>query len=238
MQGLMSEKSKLFKDYSVYDDNNGYFLLSGTSQATAVTTGIVALMLQDQPHLSPDDVKCRLIDSARMAQTESGNLGYSIFRQGAGMVDAYEAVMSQASNCANLGMDIKKSLQAEEFYAGPARWNQETEEYYVESHEGFEWIDHGDHQNSVMSYIRKGNDEKDNVVIVLNLTPVPRENYRIGLPKNGALKVIFNSDVTKYNGTGNFKNTKLVSEKKEWNNRENSIELNLPPLGMLAFKYK
>ena len=106
------------------------------------------------------------------------------------------------------------------------------------SHEGFEWIDHGDHQNSVMSYIRKGNDEKDNVVIVLNLTPVPRENYRIGLPKNGALKVVINSDVTKYNGTGNYKNTKLVSEKKEWNNRENSIELNLPPLGMLAFKYK
>ncbi|GAB2996107.1 S8 family peptidase [Psychrosphaera aestuarii] len=139
LQGLMSEKSSLFKNYSVYDDNNGYFLLSGTSQATAVTSGIVALMLQDQPNLSPDDVKCRLIDTARMAQTKEGDLGFSIFRQGAGMVDAYEAVMSQASGCANTGMDIKKSLQAEEFYSGPARWNPETEEYYVLENDGFEW---------------------------------------------------------------------------------------------------
>ncbi|WP_339662759.1 1,4-alpha-glucan branching protein GlgB [uncultured Polaribacter sp.] len=106
------------------------------------------------------------------------------------------------------------------------------------SHEGFEWIDHGDHQNSVMTYIRKGNDEKDNVIVILNLTPVPRENYRIGLPKAGTLVEIFNSDATKYNGTGGFNNKNLNSEVKEWNNRKNSIELNLPPLGMLAFKLK
>jgi 1,4-alpha-glucan branching enzyme len=106
------------------------------------------------------------------------------------------------------------------------------------SHEGFEWIDHGDHQNSVLSYIRKGNDEKDNVIIILNLTPVPRENYRVGLPKAGTLKEVFNSDATKYNGTGGFNNKSLNSEVKEWNNRKNSIELNLPPLGMLAFKFK
>tara|TARA_B110000971_G_C19933500_1_gene465167 strand:+ start:16 stop:525 length:510 start_codon:yes stop_codon:yes gene_type:complete len=106
------------------------------------------------------------------------------------------------------------------------------------SHEGFEWIDHGDHQNSVMTYMRKGNDEKDNIIVVLNLTPVPRNQYRIGLPKAGTLKEIFNSDVKKYNGTDNFKNNTLKSDKKVWNNRKNSIELNLPPLGMLAFKYK
>ena len=106
------------------------------------------------------------------------------------------------------------------------------------SHEGFEWIDHGDHQNSVMSYIRKGNDEKDNVIVILNLTPVPRECYRIGLPKAGTLKEIFNSDAKNYNGTGDFNNKSLKSDEKEWNNRKNSIELSLPPLGMLAFKYK
>ncbi|WP_218599743.1 1,4-alpha-glucan branching protein GlgB [Polaribacter sp. NJDZ03] len=106
------------------------------------------------------------------------------------------------------------------------------------SPEGFEWIDHGDHENSVMSYIRKGENEKDNIIVILNLTPVPRENYRIGLPKSGTLKPIFNSDETKYNGTGNFTNKKLTSEEKVWNNRNNSIELNLPPLGMIAYKYK
>jgi 1,4-alpha-glucan branching enzyme len=106
------------------------------------------------------------------------------------------------------------------------------------SHEGFEWIDHGDHQNSVMTYIRKGENEKENILIVLNLTQVPRENYRIGVPKAGTIKEIFNSDATKYYGSGNYSHKNLVSEEKEWNNRENSVELNLPPLGMLAFKYK
>ena len=106
------------------------------------------------------------------------------------------------------------------------------------SAEGFEWIDHGDHENSVMSYVRKGINEKDNVIVVLNLTPSPRENYRIGIPKAGTLKEIFNSDATKYNGTGNFKNKTVESNHTEWNGKENSIELNLPPLGMIAFKYK
>lgn len=106
------------------------------------------------------------------------------------------------------------------------------------SPEGFEWIDHGDHQNSVLSYIRKGENEKDNVIIVLNLTPVPRENYRIGLPKSGSLKQVFNSDDKKYYGTGEYKNTKLTSEEKEWNNRQHSLELTLPPLSMISFKYK
>ena len=106
------------------------------------------------------------------------------------------------------------------------------------SHEGFEWIDHSDHQNSVMSYIRKGNNEKDNLLIILNYTPIPREEYRIGLPKKGTLIEVFNSDATKYNGTGNYITEKLSSNNKEWNGRENSIAINLPPLGMLAFKYK
>ncbi len=106
------------------------------------------------------------------------------------------------------------------------------------SYHGFEWIDHGDHLNSVLSYIRKGENEAENIIVVLNLTPVPREKYRIGLPKAGNLKMVFNSDAKKYYGTDNYKNTNLKSKKLTWNNRENSIELNLPPLGMLAFKYK
>ncbi|WP_298884615.1 1,4-alpha-glucan branching protein GlgB [uncultured Polaribacter sp.] len=106
------------------------------------------------------------------------------------------------------------------------------------SPEGFEWIDHGDHENSIMSYIRKGNNEKDNIIIVLNLTPIPRENYRIGVPKAGPLNEVFNSDDEKYNGTGNFKNENPTTSIKEWNGRENSVELNLPPLGMIAFKYQ
>ena len=104
--------------------------------------------------------------------------------------------------------------------------------------EGFEWIDHGDHQNSVMTFLRKGNNEKDTLVIILNLTATPRENYRIGLPKSGTLKMVFNSDAAVYNGTDNFKNQPLTSEHKAWNNRTHSLTLRLPPLAMLALKYQ
>jgi 1,4-alpha-glucan branching enzyme len=102
---------------------------------------------------------------------------------------------------------------------------------------GFEWIDHGDHQNSVMTFLRKGNDQKETLVILLNFTAVPRENYRIGLPAPGDLKVIFNSDGAEYNGSDNFKNTELTSENKAWNHRAHSLVLTLPPLAMLALKY-
>jgi 1,4-alpha-glucan branching enzyme len=127
----------------------------------------------------------------------------------------------------NLVKDLNKMYKKE-----PALYQKQF------SHEGFEWIDHGDHQNSVLTYMRKGINEKDNVIVVLNLTPIPRENYRIGLPKSGTLKEIFNSDAAKYYGSGGFKNKNLISEAREWNGRENSLELDLPPLAMMAFKFQ
>jgi 1,4-alpha-glucan branching enzyme len=127
----------------------------------------------------------------------------------------------------NLVKDLNKLYKKE-----PALYQKQF------SHEGFEWIDHGDHQNSVLTYIRKGENEKDNVIVVLNLTPVPRENYRIGLPKEGTLKEIFNSDATKYHGSGNYKNKNLTTEVREWNGRAHSLELDLPPLAMMAFKFQ
>lgn len=105
------------------------------------------------------------------------------------------------------------------------------------SFDGFEWINHNDHENSVISYMRKSDDEKDLVIIVCNLTPIPRENYRIGVPKSGKLKELFNSDRTEFNGTGNYLNKILKTDSIKWDGRENSIELNLPPLAMIAVKY-
>jgi len=105
------------------------------------------------------------------------------------------------------------------------------------SFDGFEWINHNDHENSVISYMRKSDDEKDLVIIVCNLTPIPRENYRIGVPKSGKLKELFNSDRTEFNGSGNYLNKILKTDSIKWDGRENSIELNLPPLAMIALKY-
>ena len=105
------------------------------------------------------------------------------------------------------------------------------------SFDGFEWINHNDHENSVISYMRKSEDEKDLVIIICNLTPIPRENYRIGVPKSGKLKELFNSDRTEFNGSGNYLNKILKTDSIKWDGRENSIELNLPPLAMIALKY-
>lgn len=103
---------------------------------------------------------------------------------------------------------------------------------------GFEWISHSDHENSVLSYIRKGNDENDQVIVVCNLTPVPREEYNIGVPKAGTLKEIFNTDSKKFNGTGNYHNKTIKTSKQAWDHRENCVTLKLPPLAMMAFKYE
>lgn len=102
--------------------------------------------------------------------------------------------------------------------------------------EGFEWINYSDNENSVLAYIRKGINEKENVIVVCNMTPVIHDNYRIGLPKKGKLVEIFNSDQVEYNGSG-VSNTKPIKiEKESWNGREFSAEIILPPLGICVLK--
>ena len=102
--------------------------------------------------------------------------------------------------------------------------------------EGFEWINYSDNENSVLAYIRKGINEKENLIVVCNMTPVIHDNYRIGLPSKGKLTEIFNSDKVEYNGSG-VSNAKLIKiEKEPWNGREFSAEIILPPLGICVFK--
>jgi serine protease AprX len=96
------------------------FVMSGTSQAAAVTTGIVALMLQANPSLTPDAIKCHLIAAAQPALTSAGVPAYSIFQQGAGLVNAPGAVYSTVSGCANQGLNITADLAGTEHFGGPA----------------------------------------------------------------------------------------------------------------------
>ena len=101
--------------------------------------------------------------------------------------------------------------------------------------EGFQWIEYNDQENSVISYIRKGNDPKDDLIIVCNFTPVPRENYRVGVPKSTTLKLVFNSDDKKYSGSGMGKKT-MKPSKTSWNGQEQSVLMNLPPLGVVVYR--
>ena len=104
------------------------------------------------------------------------------------------------------------------------------------SNEGFEWINFSDNENSVISYIRKGHDKVNDIIVVCNFTSVVRKNYRIGLPRKGSLTQILNSDYKKYYGSGISNSKKISIEKKDWDNRKYSAEITLPPLGMVAFK--
>lgn len=101
--------------------------------------------------------------------------------------------------------------------------------------DGFQWIEYNDQENTVISYIRKGNDPKDDLIVVCNFTPMPRENYRLGVPKNSTLKLLFNSDDKKYSGSGVGKKT-VKPSKTSWNGHEQSVLLNLPPLGVVVYK--
>jgi 1,4-alpha-glucan branching enzyme len=104
--------------------------------------------------------------------------------------------------------------------------------------EGFEWINYSDHQNAVLSYIRKGNNPQENVIIVCNFTPVVWENYRIGIPKSGNLKEIFNSDSLVYGGSGVGNSGVLKVESSPYDGRDYSIELILPPLSVTVYSFE
>jgi serine protease AprX len=114
------------------------FTMSGTSMAAAVTTGVVALMLQSDPALTPDNVKCRLLASARPAVSSSGSLAYSVFQQGAGLINAVSAVNSSATGCANVGLNIAADLAGTEHFGGPAN-ESANGTYYVMNMAGSAW---------------------------------------------------------------------------------------------------
>ena len=100
---------------------------------------------------------------------------------------------------------------------------------------GFEWIVNDDAENSIAVYARKGINPKDDLIIALNLTPVPRINYRFGVTRKGNWKEIFNSDDVAFWGSG-IKNPDKPSEAKGSHWKANSIEVNIPPLAMVVFK--
>jgi 1,4-alpha-glucan branching enzyme len=103
---------------------------------------------------------------------------------------------------------------------------------------GFEWIDCNDGQHSVLSYLRK-DDKGDMMVVALNLTPVPRESYRIGLPIGGSWEEVMNSDSEFYGGS-NMGNgvADLSARQEEWVGRPWSLDITLPPLAAIVLKPK
>lgn len=102
--------------------------------------------------------------------------------------------------------------------------------------QGFEWIDPQDYSQSVITFMRKGYDPDDFLVVVANFTPVVRENYRIGVPRPGIYQEVWNSDLTVYGGSGQQNERLLPSQPLPWHNRQYSLVIKLPPLAVICLK--
>jgi len=111
----------------------------------------------------------------------------------------------------------------------PALWDMD------DSHEGFEWIDFHDSDNSVVAFLRRSR-EGEVLVFAVNATPVVRYNYRLGVPNDGFYREIINTDGETYGGSNVGNLGGLQTESVEWQGRTHSIIVNLPPLAVVAFK--
>jgi 1,4-alpha-glucan branching enzyme len=103
---------------------------------------------------------------------------------------------------------------------------------------GFEWIDCHDSSQSVLSYVRKDKTGGHLVAAVFNFTPVPRTNYRIGVPKAGFWREAMNSDAEVYGGSNVGNRGGVKSEEVSWMGRPHSIPIALPPLGGLILVHE
>jgi len=101
---------------------------------------------------------------------------------------------------------------------------------------GFEWIDFSDWEKSVVSFIRRGKSEDEQLVVVCNFTPVPRQDYRVGVPAGGHWREILNSDAGEYGGSGQGNFGGVEASAMPFHGRNHSLSLKVPPLGLLVLK--
>jgi 1,4-alpha-glucan branching enzyme len=107
---------------------------------------------------------------------------------------------------------------------------------YDFDHEGFEWVECNAAEDSILSYIRR--DGADCMVTVLNFTPVPRLDYRIGVPEPGDYLELFNSDSGYYGGSDMGNNGLVTAEPVPWSGRPCSVRLTIPPLAGIVFRLR
>ena len=112
----------------------------------------------------------------------------------------------------------------------PSMWEKDFD------YTGFEWIECNDNEKSIVSFVRRGNQIENELLFICNFTPETYFNFRVGVTIFGEYKEIFNSDEEKYGGSGVVNRKLILSERIERNKRQNSICLNIPPLGIIILK--
>ncbi len=128
--------------------------------------------------------------------------------------------------------------QLKQFFADlNGLYKQETALYERDfSEEGFQWIDCSDNSHSVVSLIRRAKNPNEFIIAVCNFTPQPHSHYRIGVPEAGFYTEIFNSDSGKYGGSNMGNLGGKWTDQWWFHNYPNSLDLCLPPLGVLILK--
>ena len=116
------------------------------------------------------------------------------------------------------------------YHSEPCMYELDTD------YSGFEWIDFHDTDTSVVSFIRKDRKGKANLIFVFNFTPIPRNNYRIGVPIPGFYQEIMNSDAACFGGSNMGLGGGVYSEEISCHGRQYSLNLHIPPLAMLLLK--
>jgi len=101
---------------------------------------------------------------------------------------------------------------------------------------GFEWVDANDSDNSILSFLRRSDNPEDTILVVLNFTPVPRQDYRVGVPQCGFWRELLNSDAEMYGGSNLGNGGGVQSEPVAAHGRQCSINLLVPPLAALYLK--
>jgi 1,4-alpha-glucan branching enzyme len=116
------------------------------------------------------------------------------------------------------------------YAATPALWQGDYDQG------GFNWIDCADRDGSVMSFVRQTADGASQLAIILNLTPVPRQKYRVGLPRAGKWREVLNSDAGIYAGSNQGNLGGVTTENVPCHNQLHSAEFCLPPLSAIVFQ--
>ncbi|HYT61449.1 MAG TPA: 1,4-alpha-glucan branching protein GlgB [Haliangiales bacterium] len=136
-------------------------------------------------------------------------------------------------------------LDAGSFHRGTQRFVEDLNRLYVSEpalwesdfdHEGFFWLDCSDHESSVLSFIRQNQDRTSRVLVVLNLTPLVRDQYRVGLPQGGFWREALNSDAEIYGGSNRGNLGGVTAEEYQVHSQPYSAVFTLPPVSVTVFK--
>lgn len=202
--------------------------------------------------LSHDEVvhgKCSLLNKMpgekekKMANLRAA-LGYMIVHPGKkllfmGQEFAQEREWSEQRELDWNLLEEKDHRQMQDYMKALLKLYKEQPALYEEDYDpaGFEWINVMETEKNMLTFIRKGKKKDSTLVVVCNFSALPYEKYQMGVPYPGKYKEIFNSDAKIYGGTGVGNPRVKVSKKEEWDERKNSIVINVSPLSVQIFSY-